>query len=327
MKDEFQIEKKIVTHFLNEEEVSSNNSTINKWLQAEKNKKDLQKYYRIWKEAGKVNQFQKYNVPKAWSKVDSKLKSRNIQMRRLKNLAYATAGMVASLFIFFSLYYFSIFSTSESTIALSTAYGSHSKVMLPDGSVVKLNAGSSLSYHFDNRHKIRSVDFSGEAFFDVTPSPKPFVIHTPGGLNVKVLGTKFNLIAYTEDHMIQTTLIEGTVELYAPGTTNLILRPGQIAVFDEKINSLKYADKEVTHQLGWMQGKLYMDNMSLEEVCKRLERWYDVDISLSDLSLGEKIHYTGVLKEQNIQDILDALCKLSSITYELKGKEIKIRKK
>jgi len=65
-----------------------------------------------------------------------------------------------------------------------------------------------------------------------------------------------------------------------------------------------------------------MDNMSLQEVCIRLERWYDVSITLNDQSLGEKIHYTGVLKEQTVLDVLDALCRLSTIKYEIKGKSI-----
>jgi hypothetical protein len=67
-----------------------------------------------------------------------------------------------------------------------------------------------------------------------------------------------------------------------------------------------------------------MENMSLHDVCTKLERWYDVRITLSDNNLGEKIHYTGVLKEQTVLDVLNALCRLSSIRYVLNGKEIMI---
>jgi hypothetical protein len=67
-----------------------------------------------------------------------------------------------------------------------------------------------------------------------------------------------------------------------------------------------------------------MDNMSLNEVCRHLERWYDVTITLTDQKIGESIHYTGVLKEQTIQDVFNALSQLSSISYALKGKEIRI---
>jgi hypothetical protein len=67
-----------------------------------------------------------------------------------------------------------------------------------------------------------------------------------------------------------------------------------------------------------------MENMSLQDVCTKLERWFDVQIIFSDNKLGEKIHYTGILKEQTVLDVLNALCRLSSIRYELKGKEIRI---
>jgi ferric-dicitrate binding protein FerR (iron transport regulator) len=197
-------------------------------------------------------------------------------------------------------------------------------VTLPDGSLVQLNAGSNLEYHFDKLSKTRSVDFSGEAFFEVAKSKQPFIITTPDGLKVKVLGTKFNLSAYPEDRSVQTTLVEGKVELSTNQNTVLVLNPGQIASFQKQSNQLDYVQGEVAHQLGWTQNKLYMDNMSLQDVCIRLERWYDVDITLSEKSLGEKIHYTGVLREQTVSDVLNALCRLSSISYEMKGKDIQI---
>jgi ferric-dicitrate binding protein FerR (iron transport regulator) len=93
---------------------------------------------------------------------------------------------------------------------------------------------------------------------------------------------------------------------------------------DKKSNEIKYTEGEISQTTSWMQNKLYMENMSLQDVCTKLERWYDVQITLSDKSLGDKIHYTGVLKEQTVLDVLNALCQLSSIRYELKGKEIMI---
>jgi ferric-dicitrate binding protein FerR (iron transport regulator) len=210
---------------------------------------------------------------------------------------------------------------------MSTTYGSRSEVVLPDGSLVKLNAGSNIKYHYDKISRIRKVDFSGEAFFEVAKSKKPFEILTPDGLKVKVLGTKFNLSTYPDDHMAQTSLFEGRVELSKAGSSSWVLKPGEMAVLDKTSNQISYAKGEISRSTSWMQNKLYMENMSLEDVCKYLERWYDVHITLSDEQLGEKIHYTGVLKEQTVLDVLNALCHLSSITYELKGKEITINGK
>lgn len=294
-------------------------------MEEKRYRNDRGKYRMIWARAESTKLLEKFDTAKAWDKVDSKLESRQIRVRRLWNLAYAASGVAASLLIFLSLtFYTNLFSTSGSAISMSTANGSRSEVILPDGSVVKLNAGSSLDYRFDKLSNTRKVDFKGEGFFEVAKSKQPFIIHTPDGLSVKVLGTAFNLSAYPDDRLAQTSLVEGKVELSVNGSAGLVLSPGQMASFDKQSKKLEYSSGEVSHQLGWTQDKLYMDNMPLHEVCTRLERWCDVEITLSDQSLGKKIHYTGVLQEQSVVDVLDALCQLSSIKYELKGKYITI---
>ncbi|MFY9152362.1 MAG: FecR domain-containing protein [Prolixibacteraceae bacterium] len=324
MEENFSIGEHIVDHLLDGKKSSADTQELDEWQQASpENKEDLEKYQKIWAGTAYISTLRKFDVSRAWTQVDSKLETHKVRVRRLKNVAFVASGMAASLLIFLSLtFYTSLFSTSDATVAMSTTYGSRSEVVLPDGSVVKLNAGSSLEYHYDKNQRIRNVDFSGEAFFEVAKTHQPFIIHTPEGSNIKVLGTKFNLSSYPEDSQTQTSLIEGSVEMSHSGTASLILKPGQIASFDKNSNILKYNEGEVNQNLGWMQNKLYMDNMSLKEVCTRLERWYDVQITLSDKNIGEKIHYTGVLKEQTVLDVLNALCQLSSVKYELKGKNI-----
>lgn len=326
MEQQLPIGEHIVEHLLDGKQSSSGDTKLDEWQKANpENKNELGKYQKIWTAIADVSTLQKFDSEKAWNQVNSKLETRKNRTRQLKNIALVVSGMAASLLIFLSLtFYTSLFSSSEATLAMSTTYGSRSEVILPDGSVVKLNAGSTLEYHYDQISQTRKVDFSGEAFFEVAKSKKPFVIETADGLKVKVLGTKFNLSAYPEDRMAQTSLVEGKVELSQNGSPNLILMPGQIASLDKKSNEIRYTEGEISHITSWMENKLYMENMSLQEVCTKMERWYDVKITLSDKSLGEKIHYTGVLKEQTVLDVLNALCQLSSIRYELKGKDIVI---
>jgi len=324
MEEKFPVGEHIVDRLLEAEPSATADPQLDEWQQASpENKMNLEKYQKIWDATADVITIQKFDSEKAWNQVDSTLESRKIRIRRLKNLAYVVSGMAASLLIFLSLtFYTNLFSNSDATIAMTTTYGSRSEVVLPDGSIVKLDAGSNLKYHFDEVSQTRKVDFSGEAFFEVAKSKKPFVVQTPNGLKVKVLGTKFNLSNYPEDRLAQTSLFEGKVELSQNGSPSLMLNPGQIATLDKNSNEIKYTRGEISHTISWMQNKLYMDNMSLQEVCIRLERWYDVSITLNDQSLGEKIHYTGVLKEQTVLDVLDALCRLSTIKYEIKGKSI-----
>jgi len=326
MEEQFPIGEHIVDHLLDGGKSPTADHKLEEWQQASsENKNEFGKYQKIWAATADVSTLKKFDSTKAWDQVDSKLKTRKIRARQLKNIALVVSGMAASLLIFLSLtFYTALLSNSEATVAMTTTYGSRSEVVLPDGSVVKLNAGSNLEYHYDKVSQTRKVDFSGEAFFEVAKSKKPFVIETADGLKVKVLGTRFNLSTYPEDRTAQTSLFEGKVELSQNGSESLILEPGQIATLDKKSNKIKYTEGEVSHTTSWMQNKLYMENMSLQDVCTKLERWYDVQITLSDKSLGEKIHYSGVLKEQTVLDVLNALCQLSSISYELKGKEITI---
>lgn len=209
---------------------------------------------------------------------------------------------------------------------MSTDWGNRSEVMLPDGSGVKLNSGSKLVYYYNSSKEIREVEFSGEGFFDVSKSKHPFIIKVPDGLELKVLGTKFNLQAYTGDKISRTALIEGKVELTTDNHKALTLSPGQVAAFNST-NKLALVSDEPAHLLSWMDNKLYMDNMSLQEVCTRLERWYDVRIEIRDQAIADRIHYTGVLSEETIVDVLDALCELSTIQYRMKGKNIVTTKK
>lgn len=329
MEERIPIGEQIVDHLLDGEQSSFADPQLEEWQQANQaNRDELKKYEKIWKATEDVSILQKFDSEKAWDQVDAKIKGRQTRIRQLKNIALVVSGMAASVLIFLSLtFYTNLFSNSSATIAMTTTYGSRSEVVLPDGSVVKLNAGSNLRYHFDRVSQTRKVDFSGEAFFEVSKSEKPFEIVTSDGLKVKVLGTRFNLSTYPEDNMAQTSLFEGKVKLSRNGSTPLTLNPGQIASFDKKSNEIRYTEGEISHTTSWMQNKLYMENMSLRDVCTKLERWYDVRITLSDQCLGEKIHYTGVIKEQTVLDVLNALCQLSAISYELNGKEISIKEK
>lgn len=329
MDEKFPIGEHIVDHLLQEEKSVQTDRELNNWADSSpENKAELNTYKKIWDSSADKSVINKFNTDEAWQKVDSEIESRNLRTRRIRNIGLVLSGMAASLLIFFSLNFFTdVFSGSEATIAMSTTYGSRSEVVLPDGSVVKLNAGSNLQYHYDKASQTRKVDFSGEAFFEVAKSKKPFEILTSDGLKVKVLGTKFNLSTYPDDGTVQTSLFEGKVELSKAGSSSLVLKPGEMAVLDKNSNQIFYAKGEISRTTSWMQNKLYMENMSLTDVCKYMERWYDVQITLQNKDLGEKIHYTGVLKEQTALDVLNALCQLSSISYELKGKEITITAK
>lgn len=302
---------------------------LDNWLkESEGNREEFLKYKRIWEEAAILSGNKNYDAGKAWAKVNSQLFKKTLFSRRIRSLTYTVAGVAATLLLVFGLSLFTgMFAPPAQTIKIANEYGSKTFTTLPDGSTVKMNAGSAIEYRFNKQKRIREVIFNGEGFFNVVKDKKPFVIKTNDGFSLKVLGTEFNLTAYSEDNFIRATLVKGKVELTSPENKKITLTPGQIANYDKNTNKLDYFKGEIPKMLSWMDNKLYMDNMPLSEVMVKLERWYNVQIELSNSSIGEKFHYTGVLEEKSITDVLKALSKLSGIQYTSEGNKYTISEK
>ena len=120
-------------------------------------------------------------------------------------------------------------------------------------------------------------------------------------------------------------MIEGHIELEHQND-RLVMKAGEMAEFDKRTNRLEQVEGDLSHSYGWLKNKLYMDDMSLADVCKYLERWYNVDIAVQE-DLGEQIRYNGVIQEDTIAEVMEALSKLSNIAYHVKGKHISITSK
>jgi transmembrane sensor len=175
--------------------------------------------------------------------------------------------------------------SSENVIAtvyntLSTPAGGQYQVNLPDGSKVWLNASSSLRYPSTFSHlKNRSVELSGEGYFEVQKDKlHPFII-TSGVHQVQVLGTHFNISSYSDDNAIKTTLIEGSVKvtvLHDQKSLVQILKPGQQS--DYSGNVLKVANVDTDDAIAWHMGYFVFHRESLENIMKEVSRWYDVPV-------------------------------------------------
>ncbi|MDR1369371.1 MAG: DUF4974 domain-containing protein [Dysgonamonadaceae bacterium] len=321
MESKTNIGEHIVNFLLNGEKELSDPVLI-EWLnESDVHKKTFNRYRKIWDESEYYT-----DAGAAWEKIDGVNRKRARAGRRLRNLCYAVSGAAASIIVIFALSLTGQFGKdAEISVGMRVDYGSRSNITLPDGSTVKLNSGSEIAYSYDSKEKIRKVTFQGEGFFDVAKSDGPFVVRTVNGPEVKVLGTSFNLQAYANDRTIRTSLVEGNVELTYENE-KLTMHAGDIAVFDRDTRKLKQTDGVLSHSYGWLENKLYMDDMSLTDVCRHLERWYGVDIHLQ-AGLGENIHYNGIIREETISDVLDALSRLSNMNYHVKGKNISITTK
>ena len=184
---------------------------------------------------------------------------------------------------------------------------------MPDGSKVWLNAESTISYKIPFNTKSRDVQLTGEAFFEIKKDEqRPFHVES-GKVKVTVLGTRFNYKAFSEDTMIEVVLAEGKVKLSSSGSPTekeIILKPGERAVINKVTKQTNITTGNIEKYVGWHEGKLIFDECPLPEVARRLERWFGIEVQVSDPKLsGCQISTT--FRNESLHQIL-ALLELAS---------------
>lgn len=205
---------------------------------------------------------------------------------------------------------------------IKAAFGTQAKVELADGSTVFLNSGSKLRFPqtFDNQEQ-RKVVLDGEAYFTVTKNKKqPFIVEA-NKLDIKVLGTIFNVDAYADNDAVLITLVEGSVKLQdnsgAENKDLMDLFPNQLATFNLIDNTLVKTDVIDLHKYtAWVTGRIVFFDDPIQTVVKKLANWYNVDIVISDKRL-EKYRFTGTFIDESLEQILSIISRTSPMTYDI----------
>lgn len=205
-------------------------------------------------------------------------------------------------------------------IVMEAPLGSKSKLVLPDGSLVWLNAGSKIVYSQGFGVSDRHLELSGEAYFEVSKNEKlPFDVHTKE-LDVTVLGTKFNFRNYDEDEEVVVNLLEGRVRVDNNDVRNIetrYLSPLEKVVLNKLTGEMKISKAKVANANAWMNDRLFFDEISLADISKELERSYDVKISIRGEHL-EDLRFYGIFnkREQTIQEVLDIITDTGKLRYK-----------
>ena len=200
---------------------------------------------------------------------------------------------------------------------LSTIYappGSRVSFTLPDGSTGKLNSGSSLTYSNPFQRK-RDVTLAGEAWFEVAPDRKhPFKV-TAGNSVLTVIGTSFNVNAYTDEKYIEVVLEKGSLKFTCGiNDEGIILRPSERLVYEN--GKVCRTETDPSKYSSWTEGKLVFRGDSMSEVARRLERWYNIRVELTDTEL-ENYSFRGTFEDDSLEEVLKFLCMTSPLGFEL----------
>lgn len=207
---------------------------------------------------------------------------------------------------------------------LIVPFGKRSKIILADGSLVYLNSGSQLIYPSSFSQQKREVFLDGEAYFEIAKNKEvPFIVMTPkDDYYVKVTGTKFNVSAYKVDHKFETVLEEGFVNVvYENGiisSKEMHLIPGEIASWNTVTNEMNVQKVSVENYTMWTQGILLFDNLELNRIIKKLERYYNIRIDFNDPMKGT-VYIGGKL---DLNKELDVVLDNLAISASLKLKKI-----
>ncbi|WP_292265285.1 FecR domain-containing protein [Butyricimonas sp.] len=196
---------------------------------------------------------------------------------------------------------------------MNVPLGAEYNLVLPDGTKIYLNAGSSLRYPDQFIGGTREVYLIGEAYFEVTPDSRhPFIVHT-GEVAVRVLGTAFNVNAYPEGAWVKTTLVEGRVETQC-GDNNFVMKPGMQVAYNKETRKADYFPVNTRQYTSWKDGYYEFEDMPLGELMQIFTRWYNVNIEFADSNLKE-IKFSGRLKRY---DDLLPLFKMLEYTRDIR---------
>lgn len=210
-------------------------------------------------------------------------------------------------------------------VVVEAPLGSRTKMNLPDGTLVWLNAGSTLRYKQDFGIENRTVELVGEGYFEVTHNKQLNFDVKTNEVTVRVLGTKFNFRNYNDEDEARVTLLEGKVELCQSinSSENKILSPDEQAVLDKNSKNISVQKVDAIHASDWTQGYISFDEEKLANIVQELERLYNVKITISDEKLLEYRFYGNFTRtEQTIEDVLKVLVSTERLRFEQKGKEI-----
>lgn len=205
------------------------------------------------------------------------------------------------------------------TYKLVTDKGEKSYLQLPDGTNVWLNSCTTIEYAPDYGKSNRDIHLDGEAYFEVAKNKElPFIVKTSGGIDVKAVGTAFNVLAYSDDAKLITTLFSGKVVVQPTLTKQqILLEPNQVAVYYKGRNKIEIVpyDKKMFAQ--WRGGALSFEMMYLEDITKLLERNYNVVFRYQNQKI-KKLKFSGSFRNsEDLSEILRVIKTNTSITYQV----------
>jgi transmembrane sensor len=340
----------LIIKMLTNKSTSEESLMLDEWIKiSEDNKQYFLHFRNVWLASSLVIKADKSKTAKALEKVHQNIinsQSEEIQTQDTalipgRSRSLITILKIAALWILlfgmgavFSMLFIkpSRILNLNSVVSVVAPRGSKAMSVLPDGTVVWINAGSKIEYKMPEKGHFREVRIEGEAYFHVSKDPEhPFTVNA-GEMVIKAYGTQFNVKAYPEEKEVETTLVEGSVsvEIKNKPSNKTMLKPNEQAIYykpDSERSENFLVTKGIDPSLYtlWINDRLQIKGEKLEDLAVMLERKYDVTIHFDDNSLRD-LRFTGIIENETIEQILELIKISSNVEYRIDGRKIQLSK-
>lgn len=306
---------------------------LNDWLEeSSENRQLFRQLVDLWESDQMVRREKDFNPDQAWHRLESRMDAKHSFIDRFagfKQIAKYAAVFILALILGGTGHYLmqkhteSAFTSSKIT-EYTASYGSKTSLKLLDGSMVRLNAGTTLKYDQGFGRKNRYIELSGEAYFDVAKNEGlPFIVKAKE-ISITAVGTKFNVKAYAEEKTIETVLLEGSVKMqYHIGgkRKSILLDPDQKAIFHTDLNDFTLSVINGNSEISWFADEWVIKNTRMDKFAKLLERRYDIDFTFEDDRV-KQYEFGGKIQNETVEQVLTAITYSAPIKYKITNRHV-----
>lgn len=290
---------------------------VERWLGTPENKAEFEKIQQIWENAAELENTDLFDAGRSWAGLKQRMDSLHMKSVRERNISYRKYAVAASLLIIFGLaaIFFILGNKNRNLIQYTAGNVKLEKpYTLPDGSTVYLNRNTNLSFSNDFNKKTRTVSLTGEAFFDVAKNSEiPFIIRTATA-EIRVVGTSFNVMAYSHCDSVQVSVQSGIVEMYSKTDkdSRITLAVGNEGTFIKSHRKLVNKKTFDSNSISWKTGQLNFQSADMKYVASVLEHTFGKQIRIN----SENLKNCRLTVDFNNQS-LDTILKVIKVTFGL----------
>ena len=324
----FEIDEEVLVAFLKGELDAAQAAAVEAWYdRSAANRRMLGQVYYILYVSDRINDAAGIDVERSLRQFKRRMHAGHRISLRRSAVRIAAAAVIAAVLLAGGLTTVLLSKRLAQPVTVVTQLGERSQVVLPDGTKVWLNSSSSVEYVAPFFSRQRRVKMEGEAYFEVEHDRRaPFVVST-NGLDIEVLGTRFNIRNDDNEHRVTTVLLEGAVKAYASGReqASVRLHPAQQLVFDTRTHAMRLTDcPSAERSINWIDGRFCFEHDTFGEIVAELKRYYNVDIRFMDNRLRD-MRFSGNFRvEDGIYHIMSVLQLTYKFNYRIAGNDIEL---